>query len=148
MNKRKKKTRIIALLLAMAGGLASPPAAVAQFYDFRGLFGWGNLDPEEIEEAETAGLMNRDLEEANGTIFNNGFGENNGGLFNNGFGENNGGLFNNGFGETTGGLTNQNFEEAPLGSGLLILLAASAGYTTLKNKRKNKKTNHQKKNAK
>lgn len=136
MNKRKKKTRIIALLLAMAGGLASPPAAVAQFYDFRGLFGWGNLDPEEIEEAETAGLMNRDLEEANGTIFNNGFGENNGGLF------------NNGFGETTGGLTNQNFEEAPLGSGLLILLAASAGYTTLKNKRKNKKTNHQKKNAK
>ena len=124
MNKRKKKTRIIALLLAMAGGLASPPAAVAQFYDFRGLFGWGNLDPEEIEEAETAGLMNRDLEEANGTIFNNGFGE------------------------TTGGLTNQNFEEAPLGSGLLILLAASAGYTTLKNKRKNKKTNHQKKNAK
>ncbi len=35
----------------------------------------------------------------------------------------------------TGGLTNQTFgQEAPLGSGLLIMLAAGAGYAILKKK--------------
>ena len=34
----------------------------------------------------------------------------------------------------TGGITNQQFGEAPLGSGLLILVAAGAGYVALKKK--------------
>lgn len=49
-----------------------------------------------------------------------------------------GSLTNQGFGNSIGGsdLTNQTFG-APLGSGLLVLLLASAGYSVLKSNKKN-----------
>ena len=52
------------------------------------------------------------------------------------------GILNQGFGGTQGGVTNQTFGETPLGSGLLVMLAASAGYATIKSKKKkNNKSN-------
>ena len=49
-----------------------------------------------------------------------------------------GDIINQGFGYNGGNtVTNQSFgEEAPLGNGLLIMIAAGAGYTILKRKRK------------
>lgn len=49
-----------------------------------------------------------------------------------------GDIVNQVFGDNGGNtVTNQSFgEEAPLGSGLLIMIAAGAGYTVLKRKRK------------
>ena len=48
------------------------------------------------------------------------------------------GVLNQGFGATNGGITNQTFGETPMGSGLLILLAAGAGYATLKKRKSNR----------
>ena len=62
-----------------------------------------------------------------------------GGVMNQGFGATQGGLMNQGFGATDGDVTNQTFG-TPLGSGLFVLLAAGAGYATLKTKKR--KSNH------
>ena len=50
------------------------------------------------------------------------------------------------FGETNGDITGQTFgDDAPMGSGLFIMLAAGAGYATLKTKKKQNKQNRKEK---
>ena len=71
-------------------------------------------------------------------VLNQGFGATAGNLTNQGFGFTQDGLDNQGFGATNGGITNQTFGETPMGSGLLILLAAGAGYATLKKRKSNR----------
>ena len=122
MHKRNKKTRNIALLAAMAVGVALPPAteAASPYQRERGLFGRGGTRDSGVEVGS--------------------------GVLNQGFGGTSGALGNQGFGETGGGLTNQTFQEVPLGCGLLVLAAAGAGYATIK--KRNKKTKPQKHNTK
>lgn len=128
MNKKRKQARTLALLM-LAIGLASPPTAVAQNYGDGGLLGRGDTRSE-----GSAGVLNQ------------GFGGTQGGFLNQGFGGTSGGLGNQGFGsETHGGITNQGFQ-VPLGSGLLVLAAAGAGYATIK--KRNKKQNKQNKQNK
>ena len=122
----KKKMRTIVILLAMAAGVVLSPPMVAQNDGSRGLFGrGGNNDYANRSEVGASGFLNQ------------GFGATAGNLTNQGFGFTQGGLDNQGFGATNGGITNQTFG-APLGSGLLILLAASAGYATLKKRKSNR----------
>ena len=122
MHKRNKKTRNIALLAAVAVGVALPPAteAASPYQRERGLFGRGGTRDSGVEVGS--------------------------GVLNQGFGGTSGALGNQGFGETGGGLTNQTFQEVPLGCGLLVLAAAGAGYATIK--KRNKKTKPQKHNTK
>ena len=122
MHKRNKKTRNIALMAAMAVGVALPPAteAAPPYQCERGLFGRGGTRDSGVEVGS--------------------------GVLNQGFGGTSGALGNQGFGETAGGLTNQTFQEVPLGCGLLVLAAAGAGYATIK--KRNKKTKPQKHNTK
>ena len=47
-----------------------------------------------------------------------------------------------GFGETNGDITGQTFG-APLGSGLFVMLVASAGYASIKSRKKQNKQNKQ-----
>lgn len=61
------------------------------------------------------------------------------GVFNQGFGSNGSTLHNQGFGGNNGGITNQNFD-VPIGSGLLVFMAAGSGYA-LSKKNKNKTNN-------
>lgn len=49
-----------------------------------------------------------------------------------------------GFGATSGNITGQTFG-APLGSGLFVMLAAGAGYATMKSKKKQNKQNRKEK---
>ena len=49
-----------------------------------------------------------------------------------------------GFGETNGEITGQTFG-VPLGSGLFVMLAAGAGYATMKSKKKQNKQNRKEK---
>lgn len=58
-----------------------------------------------------------------------------GSVVNQGFGATDGNVTNQTFGGTQGGVTNQTFG-TPLGSGLFVLLAAGAGYATLKTKKR------------
>lgn len=113
MHKRKKKTRVIALLLTMTLGMVLSPQVAAQHYGDGGFLGKG------------------------GTRDNIDVGT---GVFNQGFSGTGVGLGNQGFGGTNGSLTNQGFVEAPLGNGLFVLLAAGAGYTALKKKKQENKT--------
>ena len=111
----------------MAGGLVLSPPMVAQNDGSRGLFGrGGNNDYANRSEVGASGLLNQ------------GFGATAGNLTNQGFGFTQDGLDNQGFGATNGGITNQTFGETPMGSGLLILLAAGAGYATLKKRKSNR----------
>lgn len=127
MNKKRKKARTLALLMAMAVGLASPPTAAAQ-HEGGGLFGRGHNDRTSSGEVNGSGVLNQ------------GFGGTTGGLLNQGFGGTQGGLGNQNFGGTHGGITNQGFD-VTIGSGLFVLVAAGAGYASLKkrNKKQNKK---------
>jgi hypothetical protein len=51
-----------------------------------------------------------------------------------------------GFGATNGDITGQTFgDDAPLGSGLFVLLAAGAGYATMKSRKKQSKQNRKEK---
>ena len=103
------------LMVAMATGLLWSPALSAQEQNGRpgGLFGENNAKA-------SKGLMGR----SGGTA---------------------GGYFTGqGFGATGAELTGQTFgENAPLGSGLFVMLAAGAGYATLKSRKKqqNRKEN-------
>ena len=110
--RNKKRDRL--LLLAMMLALFLP--MIAQPDGSHGLFGRGG---------------NRD----SGGVSNQGFGATQGGLINQGFGATDGNVTNQGFGATHGGITNQTFG-TPLGSGLFVLLAAGAGYATLKTKKR------------
>lgn len=123
----KKKMRTIVILLAMAGGLVLSPPMAAQNDGSRGQFGRGGNN----------GYANRSEVGASG-LLNQGFGATAGNLTNQGFGATAGNLFNQGFGATNGGITNQTFGATPMGSGLLILLAAGAGYATLKKRKSNR----------
>ena len=173
MNKRKS-TKTLALLMAMAVGMASPPTASAEHYGSGGLLGrGGNQDASGSTTllnqgfggaqgnvfnqgfgGTSGGLLNQDFGGTgggllnqgfggnSGNVYNQGFGGTSGGLFNQGFGGNSGGFYNQNFGGTQGGITNQGFgEETPLGSGLFVLIAAGAGYASLK--KRNKKQNKQ-----
>ena len=112
--KRKDRWLLLALLL--------PLTMTAQNDGSHGLFGRGG---------------SRDGTGASVGIMSQGFGATSGGLINQGFGFTQGGLDNQGFGGTQGGITNQTFD-APLSSGLLFLLAACAGYATLKKRKSNR----------
>lgn len=114
--KLKRKDRWLLLILLL------PLNMVAQFDDSHGLLGRGG-------SRDDTGIFN--------SIMNRGFGATSGGLFNQGFGFTQDYLDNQDFGSTQGGITNQTFEEeTPLGSGLFILLAAGAGYASLKTKKR------------
>lgn len=125
----KGKNGNVGLILMLFVALLLPSRSMAQFRMWQGgLFGMGPL-PEELEEEE---------------YFENvGY---RGGLFNrNYYGYGGYNLYNQLFGsDVLGGyeLYNQTFgqenEEAPLGSGLLIMTAAGAGYA-LKKRKNNKK---------
>ena len=127
MKRKRKKARTLALLMAMAVGLAVPPTAAAQ-REGGGLFGRDRGDRDNLGEVHGAGVLNQS------------FGGTTGGLFNQGFGGTQGGLGNQDFGGTQGGITNQGFD-VPVGGGLLVLVAAGAGYASLK--KRNKKQNKQ-----
>ena len=127
MDKKKKKLKVVALLIAMAEGLFLSPPIVAQNDGPQGLFERGNNNGgSSRSEVDVSGLLNQ------------GFGATSGDLTNQGFGFTQGGLDNQGFGGINGGITNQTFGETPMGSGLLILLAAGAGYATLKKRKSNR----------
>ena len=130
MKGNKKTLKDFALVLVMAGGLVSPSPAAAQ-HEGGGLLGRGQNDREAPGEVHGSGLLNQ------------GFGSSGSTLFNQGFGGTQGGLGNQGFGGTQGGITNQGFQ-VPMGSGLLVLVAAGAGYASLKkrNKKQNKQNKH------
>jgi len=72
-------------------------------------------------------------------LFNSSFGHSGGsGVSNSGFGQSGSGsneVTNESFGTNSGGVKNQTFGKAPLGSGILIMLAAGAGYAVIKRKR-------------
>ena len=112
MKMTKKTLKAIVLSMVLAAGLLSPATLPAQEQHGRpgGLFGQtgGSFGNE-----ASNGLMNRDGGAAGGYFTGQGFGS------------------------SGAELTGQTFgEEAPLGSGLFVLLAASAGYATLRTKKK------------
>ena len=109
MNNNQKTTKTLALLLALACGLALPPSVAAQQGNSGGLFGRGGIGEDNRSEVGTTGMLNQ------------------------GFDSNQGNLNNQDFGGTHGGLANQTFG-APLGGGIVILLAVGAGYAILKRK--------------
>ncbi len=127
MNRKRKKARTLSLVMALAVGLASPPTAAAQ-HEGGGVFGRGHNGRDNTHEVNGSGVLNQS------------FGGTTGGLFNQGFGGTHGGLGNQNFGGTQGGITNEGFN-VPMGSGLLVLAAAGAGYASLK--KRNKKQNKQ-----
>jgi len=121
MKNTKRKLKTMALMVAMAVGVLLPTALSAQ-----------------------DGFQNQGFGSSSGGFMNQGFGSASGsGSFSNqGFGAtSNGGFTNQSFGhmsESEGNFTNQTFggqREAPLGSGILIMVAAGAGYAALKRKR-------------
>jgi len=70
-------------------------------------------------------------------LFNSSFGHSGSGGVSNGAFGNSGSteVTNESFGTNSGDVKNQNFGKAPLGSGILIMVAAGAGYAVLKRKR-------------
>ena len=120
-----RKLKVIALSIVLVAGMLLPVGASAQDDVVRhgGLFGyyyygWFNSELKEVEEGGLfrAGANEDDL---NCNLFNQNFSPI--------------------FGDDIAGynLYNQSFEEVPLGSGLLILTAAGAGYA-LKKRKSNK----------
>lgn len=124
MNKTRKKSNHLVLSLLVAAGLLLPSVASAQ----GGVFGRGDKD---IGARRKSGML-RDSE-ATLTLSNQHFGNPIGGddVTNQNFG----GIF-----VRPDDITNQTFG-TPLGSGVLIMLAAGAGYATIKTRKRNKKNN-------
>ncbi len=108
MNSKRKTTKTLALLAAMAVGLALPSSVEAQQGGKGGVFGRGS-DSGHGNEKGTTGMLNQSLSTTNGGLNDQIFGGTNGGFVNEGFG-------------------------TPIGGGLLILVAAGAGYAILKRK--------------
>ena len=69
-------------------------------------------------------------------LFNSSFGHSgSGGVGNSSFGQSgNTDVNNNSFGQSDGNVNNQNFGKAPLGSGILIMVAAGVGYAVIRRK--------------
>ena len=85
--------------------------------------------------AMAAGVLLPTIVSAQG-LFNSSFGHSGGSGVSNGAFGNSGSteVTNESFGTNSGDVNNQNFGKAPLGSGILIMLAAGAGYAILKRK--------------
>ena len=118
MKNNKKTLKAIVLSMVLAAGMFLPVGASAQDESRHGgLLGlFGLFDSEE----EEAGMLGRgETEEGGYALFNQQFGINENGGYD---------LHNQTFGQD---------DDAPLGSGLLILVAAGAGYAL--KKRKNNK---------
>ena len=110
----------IVLSLTLMAGMLLPASAPAQKRDqYGGLFGYSTWFNLELEEVEEGGLFRAGVNDFNCNLFNQNFSPI--------------------FGDDIAGynLYNQSFEEVPLGSGLLILTAAGAGYA-LKKRKSNK----------
>ena len=120
MNNNKPKIIVLSLLLIV--GMLLPVGASAQQRNlYGGLFGYYGWFNSELKEVEEGGLFRAGANEDdfNCNLFNQNFSPI--------------------FGDDIAGynLYNQSFEEVPLGSGLLILTAAGAGYA-LKKRKSNK----------
>ena len=103
--------------------LLFPIGMIAQ----NGMFQRGDTDG----TVSTNGLMNR----SESTV---------GGYFSSqGFGATNSNLTGQGFGVTNGNITGQTFG-TPLGNGLFVLLAAGAGYATIKSRKKQNQNQNRK----
>lgn len=108
MKNRKKTWKVFGLSLGLALVLLSTNAN-AQYDGNRGIFGKG----ENVDASPSRGIMDR--------------------------GTTGSGITLQGFGENQNNLTLQNFgEEAPLGSGWLILMGAGLGYAALKQRKTTK----------
>ena len=127
MNKTRKKSNHLVLALVVAAGLALPVEASAQ----GGVFGRAVSDESYYGFGGQALIPNRDGVSATGAFTNQHFGNAIGGS--NVTNQNFGGIF-----VRPDNITNQTFG-TPLGSGALIMLAAGAGYATIKNRKRNKK---------
>ncbi len=114
MDKTRKKTIVFSILVAV--GMLLPTSLSAQEQqDGRP----GGLFGENTSRTSN-GLMNR----SESTV---------------------GGYFTGqGFGATNGNITGQTFGTTPLGSGLIVLLAAGAGYATMKSKKTQKQNQNRK----
>ena len=111
MNKMSKKKTLVFSLLVAAGMLLSTNLSAQEQGRPGGLFGGPSSIP-------SNGMMGR------------------------GSGSALGDLTGQGFGGTNGDITGQTFgDDAPLGSGLFVLLAAGAGYATMKSRKKQNKQN-------
>ena len=125
MKKQKKFLKTIALSMVLAAGLLSPATLPAQEQHARqgGLFGHPGGT---FGDAAFNGLMDRSGDMIGGNLTGQGFGSSGAELTGQTFGEE---------------------EELPLGSGLFVLLAASAGYATLKTKKKQQEQNRKENKA-
>ena len=121
MKNTKRKLKTMALMVVMAAGLMLPTALNAQ-----------------------DSFQNQGFGSSSGGFINQGFGSasGNGSFSNQSFGAtSNGGFTNQSFGhmsESEGNFTNQTFggqREAPLGSGILIMVAAGMGYIAIKRRK-------------
>ena len=115
MDKKRKRTIVFSLLVTT--GMLLPASLSAQEQQGGrpgGLFGENNTP------STSNGLMNR----SESTV---------------------GGYFTGqGFGATNGNITGQTFGTTPLGGGLIVLLAAGAGYATMKSKKTQKQHQNRK----
>ena len=114
MNRTRKKSNHLVLALVVAAGLAVPVGTMAQ----GGMFGRGISDESYYSFGAQGPMLNRDGVDATGAFSNQHFGNP----------------------IETDDITNQTFG-TPLGSGVLIMLAAGAGYLTVKSRKRNKKNN-------
>ncbi|MCR5659412.1 MAG: hypothetical protein K6G25_08815 [Bacteroidales bacterium] len=112
MNKmRKKKKTLVFSLLVAAGMLLSTNLSAQEQSRSGGLFGEPSSTP-------SNGMMGRGSSSVGGD------------------------LIGQGFGATNGDITGQTFgDDALLGSGLFVLLAAGAGYASIKSRKKQNKQN-------
>lgn len=108
-----RKLKVLVLSVGLVFGVMTPVIAQTQLGG--GLFGYGR----ETEQRSREGLLYLIVDQGGYFVYNQQFGDDENGGFN---------------------LNNQTFgQEAPLGSGLLILTAAAAGYAL--RKRKNNRNN-------
>ena len=133
MNKTKRNLKSIIFSMVLAAWMLLPARGFAQTTEAEtggGLFRFGKLfNSEELFPDLVEEETNDPWTQGNGGLFGSNQNQPNGDAF-----WNNSGLFNKSI-NTTGGITNQGIgEEAPLGSGLVILIGAGLGYVALKKK--------------
>ena len=127
MKNDEKTLKTLAFSLGLVVLLLSATNLNAQDSGSRGLFNRGMAYNKDEEEQDSRGLMNRGADEGEGFhLFNQQFGTDEEGGFE---------LQNQTFGQDDEGET----DDAPLGSGLLILTAAGAGYALRKRKNNDNK---------
>ena len=114
MDKRRKKKAIM-LSLGLAAMMLPAQLSAQDLFGRR-----GDSSGAQVLSTSSNGLMDRGSVSASGDITGQGFGA------------------------TNGDITGQTFgDDAPLGSGLFVLLAAGAGYATMKSRKKQNKQNKQ-----